>query len=68
MKGLIYLGKIIKSYRSYSLSREKQKIVRQHINPNNICDSCLEEYKHQTKEGDLLCSKCYIEYGNKLNK
>jgi len=68
MKGLMYLGKLIKSYRGYSLSREKQKIVRQSINPRSICDCCLENYKHQTKEGNLLCSICYVEYGNELNK
>ncbi len=68
MKGLLYLGRIIKSYRGYSLSREKQKIVRQSINPKSLCDRCLEDYRHQTKEGDLLCSKCYVEHGNELNK
>ncbi len=68
MKGLIYLGKFIGSYIGNKIPHERQKLIRARINPNKICDWCLGNYKYQTKDGKMLCSKCYVQHGNELSK
>lgn len=65
MKGLEYLGKIFKSYtKSGSLTRDISKEIRRNINPEKICSRCLNDYQHQTKDGEMLCNQCYEEYKN----
>ena len=65
MKGLTYLGKLISSYIGNKIPHEKQKLIRLEINPDKICDWCLSDYKHQTRDGKMLCYRCYSEYKNK---
>ena len=39
--------------------------IREKINPESICDWCLQDYKYQTKSGAKLCGECYyslVEY------
>jgi protein-arginine kinase activator protein McsA len=68
MRGLKELGSLLTSAIDGRLSRDKQKLIRKKINPSRICDWCLEGYTRQTQHGDLLCTKCYIEYRNSLIK
>ena len=61
MKGLVYLGSLIRSYTDNEIPRAKQKSIRKKINPLKICELCLSDYKHQTRSGLMLCDKCHKE-------
>ena len=43
------------------LTRDEQKKIRKQINPDKLCGLCLNEYRHQTKDGTMLCEVCYQE-------
>lgn len=62
-KGLTLLGSIFKRDKDKTkyLTRDEQKKIRTYINPGRLCDLCLNEYKHQTKAGTLLCEVCLQE-------
>ena len=65
MKGLKYLGELLTSYPksiTKPITREVQKKIREKINPEKICDWCLEDYSHQTQKGHKLCQGCYDDY------
>jgi hypothetical protein len=68
MKGLRFIGSMLVSSLVKKVPFEEQKEIRKTLNPERICDLCLADYKFQTKDGQRLCSKCFIEYGNELNK
>jgi len=42
--------------------------LRKKINPNKMCSECFNEYKWQTKNGKLLCERCYSIYLKKISK
>ena len=62
-KGLTMLGSMfsIKKDKPKYLTREEQKRIRASFNKINLCDECLFEYQHQTKDGTMLCDICYQE-------
>jgi len=33
--------------------------IRKRIDPRKICDKCSAKFKWQTKEGYLLCDRCF---------
>ena len=68
MKGLEFLGSVLASSVLKKIPYERQKQIRKTLNPERICDLCLADYKHQTKDGQRLCSRCHLEYGNSLIK
>jgi hypothetical protein len=68
MKGLKFIGNMLVSSLVKKIPFEKQKEIRKTLNPERICDLCLADYRFQTKDGQTLCSRCFIEYGNELNK
>ena len=68
MKGLKYIKNIICYGVRKELSHEQQKKIRKRFNPKSVCDQCLSKWKFQTIDRQLLCSRCHVEYGNKLIK
>jgi len=68
MKGLKFIGSMLVSSLVKKIPFAKQKEIRKTLNPERICDLCLADYKYQTKDGQRLCSRCYLEYGNNLIK
>ncbi len=46
------------------LSKHIRKTIK---NIEHICDNCLSDRKHQTKDGKMLCDKCMKEYMNEKN-
>lgn len=45
------------------IERTFSKITRKMIkNPKRLCDNCLDEYVHQTVNGNMLCELCHEEY------
>jgi formylmethanofuran dehydrogenase subunit E len=65
MKGLKYIGEMMSSYQkdiTKPFTKEVERMIRKKINPHKICDICLEDYTHQTKQGDKLCKDCYEDW------
>jgi hypothetical protein len=65
-KGLGMLGSMFRQDKDAPkfLSREEQKKIRKQLNPHKMCDLCLNDYRHQAKDGTLLCEVCYRERKN----
>lgn len=38
------------------------RFLRKKIDKEKMCDECFSEYKHQTKDGKMLCERCYRRY------
>ncbi len=58
------MKKFIKSLKN-DLTKEIEMKIREKINPEIICDWCLQDYKYQTRNGSKLCVRCYnshVEY------
>lgn len=50
---------------SFESQRLISKALRRTItDPNKLCSWCMNEYKHQTPNGLLLCDECNKEYCN----
>ena len=62
-KGLQMFGDMFRADKDKPiyLTREEQKKIRKQINPDKICGLCLNEYKHQAKDGTMLCEICHQE-------
>lgn len=62
-KGLQMIGSMFRQNKDKPkyLTRDEQMKVRKQINPSTICDLCLNSYKHQTKDGAMLCEVCHQE-------
>lgn len=33
--------------------------LRKRVNPNKMCAKCFNEHKWQTRDGTMLCARCY---------
>lgn len=58
--------KFIKSIKN-GITKEIEMKIREKINPESICDWCLQDYKHQTKNGSKLCGECYNSLVEHIN-
>jgi len=65
-EGLTTLGSMFstKKDKPKYLTREEQKKIRKQLNPHKMCDLCLNDYRHQAKDGTLLCEECHQERKN----
>lgn len=41
-----------------TIPRFIQKWIRKQFDNKRVCDRCLQNYKHQTPKGEMLCDEC----------
>lgn len=60
-KHFFLVNSIMIREKKMKLPRFIQKWLRKQFNNKSVCDRCLTPYAWQTKEGDMLCDKCFRE-------